>query len=125
MIGIIILILKKKTAVSYCDEVNNLLHKSILRKSNEDYEKIVNNYIKDINLVKINIGNLIISNYIIDYIKHNAKLIGETEFNNISTIARQLTSNIQLCTEKQFRNYNDNNVILFLFFDNRLMFNIF
>lgn len=114
----------KETAFLYCSDVNNLIHKSIITKNNEEYTRIVNNYIKDVDLVKINISNLIIGNYIINYVKYNNKLISKKEFNMISNIANKITSDIQIYTEKQITNSN-NNILLFLFFDNRLMFNIF
>lgn len=112
----------KETAVSYCNEVNNLIHKSILTKNKKEYERIINNYIKDVNFIKINISNTIIANYIINYTKYHAKLIDDIEFKNISSVAKKLTSSIEIYTVN--KSIKDN-VLLFLFFDNRLMFNIF
>ena len=112
----------KETAVSYCNEVNNLIHKSILTKNKKEYERIINNYIKDVNFIKINISNTIIANYIINYTKYHAKLIDDIEFKNISSVAKKLTSSIEIYTDN--KSIKDN-VLLFLFFDNRLMFNIF
>lgn len=114
--------LLKNTANEYCQEVNNLIHKAIIKKNNKQYETYVKQYIKDANQVKTNISNLIIANYIIDNVKCNGKLIDENEFKQIFSITQLLTENIEIYTDDILIK---NNVLLFLFNNNRLMYNIF
>ena len=114
--------LLKNTANEYCQVVNNLIHKAIITKNNKQYETLVKQYIKDVNQVKRNISNLIIANYIIDNVKCNGKLIDENEFKQIFSITQLLTENIEIYTDDILIK---NNVLLFLFNNHRLMYNIF
>ena len=115
----------KETATSYCQEVNNLIYKSRLTKNNEEYERIVKDYIKDVNNFKTIMSNLIVSNIIISkYIKNNnyTVLVDENEYKKIFPISQLLTSKVEIYTDRQC---DRNDVLLFLFFNDRLMYNIF
>ena len=115
----------KESANSYCQEVNNLIYKSRLTKNNEEYERIVKDYIKDVNNFKTIMSNLIVSNIIISkYIKNNnySVLVDENEYKKIFSISQLLTSKVEIYTDRQC---DRNDVLLFLFFNDRLMYNIF
>ena len=53
---------------------------------------------------------------------HNTVLVDENEYKKIFSISQLLTSKVEIYTDRQC---DRNDVLLFLFFNDRLMYNIF